>query len=170
MIRQPWFVFVVGGLVTFGVGTALLAAGTGPAASAAGERPRLSVIEAYIPQPSAPTEVAAYATVRNSGGSADRLLGVRTDVSTIVMMHRGDAADMSDMQTVGAVPLPAHRSVTLASGDMHIMIMQPSRVLRMGDRVRLTLVFARSDPLSVSAPVVAATAAPPAGQSEHRHG
>ncbi|HEY7484913.1 MAG TPA: copper chaperone PCu(A)C [Streptosporangiaceae bacterium] len=169
MIRQPWFVFVVAGSVAFGVGAALLAAGIGPPASAAGERPRLSVTGAYIPQPGTPAEVAAYATVRNAGGSADRLLGVRTDVSTIVMLHQGAARDMADMQTVGAVPLPAHRRVELADGGLHIMIMQPARALRVGDSVRLTLVFARSDPLTVSAPVVQAGDGPPGAQSGHHH-
>jgi copper(I)-binding protein len=166
MIRQSWVVFVVGGWATFGAGAALLAAGTGPAASA-GDRPRLSVSGAHVPAPGASAEVMALATVRNDGGAPDTLIGVRTDVSTIVMMHRGGgpAMDMAD-----AMPLPAHRAIELTDRGLHIMIMQPTRALRPGDLVRLTFVFARSEPLTVSAAVTAVTGGPPAGEGGHRHG
>src|SRR5918999_3139779 len=138
------FLFAAAGFVVFGVGAGLLAAGAGPAASAASDRPRLSVTGAHIPQP-ASKEVAAYVTVRNSGDTADKLLGVRTDVSTIVMLHRGSGGNMA---LAGAVPLPAHRDVALDGGGLHLMIMEPSRALRQGDKVRLTFVFARSPPFT----------------------
>ena len=155
-------VFMVGGLVTFGAGMGLLAVGTGSAASAGGHRPRLSVTGAYVPPPGAAAEVRAFVTLRNAGGAPDTLVTVRADVSTIVMMHRGGG---SGMEMVDGVALPAHRTVTLTGSGLHIMIMQPTRALRPGDLVRLTFVFARSAPLSVSAPVTAANA--PGG---HQHG
>jgi periplasmic copper chaperone A len=166
MIRQPGFVFVVGGFVVFGVGAGLLAAGAGPGASAASDRPRLSVTGAYLPQP-ASQEVPAYVTVRNSGTAADRLIGVRTDVSSIVMLHRGSGAQM---ELVSSVPLPPHRQVQLAGGGLHLMVMDPTRVLLKGDWVRFTLVFARSEPVKVSVPVVGPNSGPPAGQGGHGHG
>lgn len=168
MIRQqPWSVLVVAGSLTFGAGAALLAAGAGSAASAGGARPRLSVSGAYVPPPGASSEVMAFATVRNSGGVPDTLIGVRTDVSTIVMMHRGVG---SAMDMVDGVALPAHRTLTLTTGGLHIMIMEPTRRLRAGDLVRMTFVFARAEPVTVMAPVAAANDGPPAGQGGHRHG
>ena len=169
MIRQPWSAFVVGGSMAFGAGLFLLAAGTGSAASAGGDRPRLSVSRAYIPPPGSATEVMAVATVRNAGGAPDTLIGVRTDVSTIVMMHEGAGSGM-DMDMVDTVALPAHRSVALTASGRHIMIMQPTRALRPGDLVHLTFVFARSAPLSIDAPVTTAAGGPPAEQGGHRHG
>jgi periplasmic copper chaperone A len=167
MIRQPWSVFVVAGSVAFGAGAVLLAAGTGSAANAGGDRPRLSVSGAYVPPPGSAAEVTAVATVRNTGGAPDTLIGVRTDVSTIVMMHEGAG---SDMEMVDTVPLPAHRTVALTAGGRHIMIMQPTRTLRPGDLVHLTFVFARAAPVSVDAPVTAAPGGRPAEQGGHRHG
>jgi copper(I)-binding protein len=167
MIRQPWSAFVVGGSMAFGAGLFLLAAGTGSAASAGGDRPRLSVSRAYIPPPGSVAEVMAVATVRNAGGAPDTLIGVRTDVSTIVMMHQGAG---SGMDMVDAVVLPAHRTVALTASGRHIMIMQPTRALRPGDLVHLTFFFARSTPLSIDAPVTTAAGGPPAEQGGHRHG
>lgn len=160
--------FVVAGSVAFGTGAVLLAAGTGSAASAGGERPRLSVSRAYVPAPGSADEVMAFATLRNAGGAPDTLIGVRTDVSTIVMTHQGTGGHMTMVDTVA---LPAHRTVALTAGGRHIMIMQPTRRLRPGDLVHLTFVFARSAPISADAPVTA-PAAPPAapGHGEHGHG
>jgi periplasmic copper chaperone A len=165
MTRQPWSAFVVAGSVAFGAGVVLLVAGTGSAASGGGDRPRLSVSRAYIPPPGSAAEVMAVATVRNAGGAPDTLIGVRTDVSTIVMMHAGGGMDMVD-----TVALPAHRTVALTASGRHIMIMQPTRSLRPGDLVHLTFVFARSAPLSIDAPVTVAPEGPPAEQDDHRHG
>jgi copper(I)-binding protein len=175
MIRQPGLVLMVGGLVTFGGGAGLLAASMGSAATAGADRPRLSVTEAYVPAPGSAAEVMAFATVRNAGGAPDDLITVRADVSTIVMMHRGGG---DSMEMVDGLALPAHHTVTLTGSGLHIMIMQPTRLLRPGDLVRLTFVFARSAPLSVSALVTAANAGPPppgghaghAGQGGHGHG
>jgi copper(I)-binding protein len=167
MIRQPWVVLVVGGFVTFGAGVGLLAAGAGSAASGGGDRPRLSVTGAYVRAPGPSAEVEAFATIRNAGGDPDSLITVRADASTIVMMHRGGGASM---EMVDGAALPAHRTVTMTGGGLHIMIMQPVRRLRPGDYVRLTFVFARSAPLSVNAPVTAATGGAPAGHGGHEHG
>ncbi|HZB29510.1 MAG TPA: copper chaperone PCu(A)C [Streptosporangiaceae bacterium] len=167
MTRQPWSAFVVAGSVAFGAGMVLLAAGTGSAASAGGDRPRLSVIGASISPPGSAAEVMAVATVRNAGGAPDTLIGVRTDVSTIVMIHEGAGGGMDMVDTVA---LPPRRTVALAASGRHIMIMQPTRALRPGDLVHLTFVFARSAPLSIDARVTATPGGPPPGHGDHRHG
>ncbi len=135
----------VGGLV-LAAGAWLLVAGRGPAASDSG-RPRLAVTGAYVQVPSG-GEAAAYFTLRNSGDGADRLLGVRTDLSSVVMLHNGVW-----MASVDSVPVPAHHSVVFTPRGLHVMIMEPGRALRAGDRVRLTLLFSRSDPLPIEVPV-----------------
>jgi len=149
--------FAFGGFAAFGVGAALLVAGTGPASSAAHDRPQISVTGAYIPEPSS-KEVAAYLTVRNAGDAADTLLGVRTDVSTIVMLHRGAGRHMG---LVNSVPLPPRGRVALTGGGPHLMIMAPTRRLRKGEWVNVTLVFARSAPVKASALVVGPNEGPP---------
>jgi copper(I)-binding protein len=147
----------VGGLV-FAVGAWLLALGRDPVASDTGARPRVRVTGAYVVRPASPNEVPVYFRLRNTGGGADRLLGVRTDVSTVVMMHRG-----VQMVSVDSVAVPAHGAVAFTPRGLHVMLMEPKRVLRAGDAVRLTLLFSRSDPQTISAPVIAAGARPPDG-------
>jgi periplasmic copper chaperone A len=158
--RHGAVLYVIGGVLVLAVGLWMLALGRRPAASDAAGAPRLRVSGAYAVPSSSSREVAAYLTVRNLGGGADRLIGVRTDLSTIVMMHRGVR---NEMVSIESVPVPAHRAVALTPSGLHAMIMQPSRMPRPGGQVRLTLVFARSDPISISAPVVAAGSRPPDG-------
>ncbi|MEV5747100.1 copper chaperone PCu(A)C [Actinoallomurus sp. NPDC052308] len=158
--RRGEALYVAGGVAVLGLGLWMWALGRGPAASDAGARPRLRVTGAYAVRVSASTEVSAYLTARNTGGGADRLIAVRTDLSPIVMMHRGLE---NAMVAVDSVPLPARRTVSLTPSGLHVMIMQPRRAVRVGERVRLTLLFSRSDPISVGAPVLAPGDRPPDG-------
>lgn len=139
-----------------GLGIALLVAGRHDSAATGGTG--LSVVGAYVPQPASPDVAAAYFTVRNNGGTAARLTGVRTDASHEAMMHRSDAG--GGMQMVDSVTVPAHGSVAFARGGLHVMITNPRR-LRQGDSVRLTLTFSGAAPITVTAPVTSVDYAPP---------
>jgi periplasmic copper chaperone A len=136
-----------GGLVA-ALGAWLFMLGRGPIAADTDGRPQVRITGAYLL--AASHEIPVYFTLRNGGDGADRLLGIRTDVSTIVMMHHG-----TRMDTVDTVAVPAHESVAFTPNGPHVMIMDPRQALRPGIRVRLTLLFSRSDPQTVSAPVLA---------------
>lgn len=146
MNSVPTGAFVVAGLLVFGAGVGLLATGRG---SSATEPARLSVSGAYMRPAGQSADVAAYFTIHNAGG-ADRLVGVRSDASSAAMLGRGP---VSDMAMVDAVPVPAHGSVAFTPGGLAPMFMQTRRALRPGDRMRLTLLFAQSAPVTVNVPV-----------------
>lgn len=75
--RTPFTALMAAGVMVLAVVAALVAwAYPSPA-------PRLRVERAYVPQPASPDVAAAYFTIVNSGGTADTLTGVRTDVSGV---------------------------------------------------------------------------------------
>lgn len=112
--------------------------------------PHLRVVGAYVPEPPSPDVAAAYFTVINTGGSADELTGVTSDVSAETMTHRSTG---QTMEMVRSVPIPAHGRLAFRPGGYHVMLERPERRLRRGDHVTLTLRFRRSAAITVHAPV-----------------
>jgi copper(I)-binding protein len=112
--------------------------------------PKLRVTGAYVPAPASPDVAAAYFTVLDSGRAGDVLTGVASDISAETMMHRSTG---QAMEMVGSVRVPAHGRLVFAPGGYHVMLNKPTRRLRAGDHVTLTLQFQRSAAITVSAPV-----------------
>mgnify|MGYP006439156961 CR=1 FL=1 len=108
-----------------------------------GEPGGLVIEEAYVrdnPGP-APT-AAAYMTIRNTGGSADTLVGVATPDAGMASLHRVVESDgMTRMRHSEGLEIPAGGSLRLAPGEQHIMLMQVKRTLAPGDTVAMTLEF-----------------------------
>ncbi len=71
------------------------------------------------------------------------------------MLHKSVThGGMSGMEDMDGVPLPAGKTVSLAPGGMHIMLMDIPHPLTAGGQVHLTLHFAKSPAVSVMAPVL----------------
>lgn len=144
--RAPFTAFMAAGVAVLAVAAALVAW----AYPSGGSAPRLRVEGAYVPQPASPDVAAAYFTVVNSGGAADTLTGVRTDVSGDAMMHRTAG---ERMEMAADLPVPAHGRLVFAPGGYHVMIEKPVRRLRAGDHVTLTFTFRRTAAITLRAPV-----------------
>jgi periplasmic copper chaperone A len=67
------------------------------------------------------------------------------------MMHRSVGETMT---MVMSRSIPAHGSITFSPDGYHVMMEKPTRKLRQGDHVRLTLTFGHSAPITVQVPVV----------------
>jgi copper(I)-binding protein len=143
--RAPMLLLAPGGM-TIAVIVALVVW----ASSTASRPPDLRVVGAYVPQPASPDVAAAYFTVTNSGGQQDELTGVTSDVSAETMMHRSTAQTMEMVRTLR---VPAHGRLVFSPGRYHVMLEKPTRRLRQGDRVELTLGFRRSAAITVEAVV-----------------
>jgi copper(I)-binding protein len=92
----------------------------------------------------------AYFTVIHSGGRADALTGVTSDVSAETMTHRSTGRTM---EMAASLPVPAHGRLVFRAGGYHVMLEHPERRLRRGDHVTLTLRLRRSATITVHAPV-----------------
>ena len=130
-------------------------------------------VEASRPwaRPTAPRQGtgAAYMELRSAAG--DRLLRASTPVAARVEMHetRMDG-DVMRMREVPALELPPGRTVALAPGGHHLMLVGLKERLMPGQHLPLRLEFERAAPLEVAVVVAQAGAAGSTGpHTEHGH-
>ncbi|MFG3254101.1 copper chaperone PCu(A)C [Streptomyces sp. NPDC048172] len=119
--------------------------------------PRLKIEGAYVPQPVDDKMAGGFLTVRNSGGTADKLTSVTSDLSGDVTMHKTVKQQMS---AVKSFTVPADGSLKLERGGNHLMLMELKRKPKKGDEVTFTLHFAKSGAVTVKAPVEATNHTP----------
>lgn len=120
------------------------------------------VTGAYVREPAPPTDAAAaYFTVYNTTGTADRLLSVTTGAGAVSVLHT--LVNGSMVATANGVEIPPHGSFTLTTGNGHVMIEKLFGPLKPGQSVNLALTFASAGTIDVSAPVIALGAPAPTG-------
>lgn len=98
---------------------------------------------------------AVYLQLENRGAQDDRLLAAATDLAAQVELHRTHvhASGAASMSAQPAIDLPAGRTVELAPGGLHIMLIDLQRALEQGTTFTLTLRFEHADPLVVEVEV-----------------
>lgn len=106
----------------------------------------IRISDAWIrpPPPGAPT-AAGYATVTNASRRPDALIGGFTPAAARVEVHQMSMAGgvMRMRPVTGGLPIPPGGTVRLAPGGLHLMLIGPTRPLRPGDKVPVTLRFMR---------------------------
>jgi len=149
--RSPRLTLVIA-LLTF-----LTACGGGAPASGG-----IRVTDAWIRITSPDQPAAGYFLISNASSDADALMAVSSPAFDSVQLHEttvmsadpGDpGSGMMGMQPVSEIPVPASGSVSLEPGGYHLMLMQPTSTISVGDTVELTLTFRGADPITVSAAV-----------------
>ena len=126
---------------TFFLGAALcgLLAASSAYASAADQ---VSTSQAWIRVLPGELPAGGYVTLKNNGTQAVSLSGASSAVYTHVMLHQSSTAGgMSRMSMVDSLVIPAHGSAVLAPAGYHLMLMQPTTLVKPGDIVKMTLKF-----------------------------
>jgi copper(I)-binding protein len=123
-------------------GLALAGCGGGP--------PRLTAYGAYIPQPVTGKMAGGYLTVKNTGGTADKLTSVTSPLAGRVEMHT--TVDQQ-MKHVDALTVPADGTLELGRGGNHLMFTNLTHKPVQGDTVRVELHFEQSGPITLKVPV-----------------
>ncbi len=138
-------------LLGLGAGMLALAACSGAGTGAA---PKITLEDAWVRPPAGGRDIgAAYLTIRNDGGT-DTLLGASSPLADHVQMHISKMEnDMMTMREEQSVDVPAHASIAYAPGGRHLMMFGVKAGLKRGDKVPLTLHFARSGDVSTIATV-----------------
>jgi copper(I)-binding protein len=133
---------------------------SGAAAGSDSGSTRLSVSDAYMPQPVSDTLAAGFLTITNNGDAADELTSVTSDVADSVTPHKtvGGA-----MQEVDHLTVPAHGRLVLQSGGNHLMFDGLKHKPVQGHTIPVELHFAHSGDLEVDMPVKSATYNPATG-------
>ena len=97
---------------------------------------------------------AAFMTIQNKGGQADKLVSAETDAAGRVEIHQTTIEnDIARMAPVDAIEIPANGTVELRPGGYHIMLMDLKRDLVAGDSLAITLTFASGKQVTVEAAI-----------------
>lgn len=108
--------------------------------TAATSRP--TVTNAWISTvgPSAPA--AAYFTLSNPSAKTRVMVGVSSPDCGALMMHQSRSVNKVDVMAVVAQRIvPAHGQIVFAPGGFHLMCQSPSKALRPGAHIPITLRF-----------------------------
>jgi len=136
---------------------AALACALLPAAAFAGAT--ITVENPYARPPMGGGKVAAaYMTLKNTGGEADKLIRAEGDVAKKVELHthimeKRDGRTIMKMRPVPYMEVPAHGQTVLKPGGLHIMLIGITRDMKPGDAFDLTLVFEKAGKVKVRVPV-----------------
>lgn len=118
-------------------------------ADAAEDEPQLKVTGAFMPQPVSDM-ASGFFTITNSGGAADKLTSVTSDISEEVTIH--ETKDQK-MREVKSFDIPAGGELSLDRGGSHLMFMGLKQKPEQGQRISVELHFEKTDPIKVDLPV-----------------
>ncbi len=93
-----------------------------------------------VEAPPGASALAGYATLKNSGSAPLTITSVDSPDFASSEFHQMRMADgMMHMERQDTVILAPHASLTLRSGENHLMLMQPKRQLKRGDTVQISM-------------------------------
>lgn len=117
-----------------------LAACAGSASAKQGDCVQLSGGWARLPPVATMPMTAGYATIHNGCSTAVTVLGARSSAFGEVSLHETRVVDdVSRMQHVHGLPIPAGATVELKPGGLHLMLMQGAGALAEGQVLPLVL-------------------------------
>lgn len=101
---------------------------------------------------------AGYFTLRNTGDNDITLVGAQSPAFGNVEMHRSVNQDgVTSMQPVPQIELAAGEQVGFAPQGYHLMLMERTRSLAIGEEVEVILLFEDEQRLTVKFQVVSPT-------------
>ena len=93
-----------------------------------------------------------YLTIENKGSAPDRLIGGSADVATKVQVH--EMATSNGVMTMrpleGGLTIEPGKTVKLAPGGYHLMMLDLKHPLKQGDKLPVTLEFEKAGKVKVS--------------------
>ena len=126
----------------------------------------LVITQAWSRQtPSGAKVAGAYLTIENKGSTADRLVGGSGDVAGRFEIHEMAMEDgvMKMRPLDKGLVIDPGKTVKLAPGGNHLMLLDLKSPLKQGDRVPVTLQFEKAGKVNVSLDVQGVGAQAPGG-------
>jgi copper(I)-binding protein len=89
---------------------------------------------------------AAYLSITNHGAMADRLLAVESSLARKTELHTMEVTNgvMKMRQIDGGIAIPAGKTIQLAPGGFHVMLIGLKAPLNGGKNYQMTLVFEKA--------------------------
>lgn len=110
-----------------------------------------------------------YLTIDNKGSAPDRLISVAGDIAGKVEIH--EMAMNNGVMTMRpldkGLPIEPGKTVKLAPGGYHLMLMDLKNPLKQGDKVPLTLKFEKAGEVKLALDVQGVGAQAPAAGGDH---
>jgi len=121
--------------------------------------------------PSGAKIAGGYLTIENKGSAPDRLVGGSGDIAGKVEVH--EMAMNNGVMTMRpldkGLAIEPGKTVKLAPGGLHLMLMDLKNPLKQGDKVPVTLQFEKAGKVTLSLDVQGVGAQAPAGAAGHDH-
>jgi periplasmic copper chaperone A len=110
---------------------------------------------------------AGYMTITNKATVADRLVSAASPAAGKVQIHEMsmDGGVMKMREVGGGLPIEPGKTVALAPGGNHLMLMDLKAPLKTGDKVPVTLTFEKAGKVEVILDVLGLGAQQPSGMS-----
>ena len=89
---------------------------------------------------------AAYLSITNHGAMADRLLAVESGLARKTELHKMEVTNgvMKMRQIDGGIAIPAGKTIQLAPGGLHVMLIGLKAPLNADENYQVTLVFEKA--------------------------
>ena len=85
---------------------------------------------------------AAYLDIENPRTGPVKLVSIASKAFDRIEIHRTQTIDgIASMKRLDTLVIPAADTVSLCPGNRHLMLFEPVRPLKRGDRVRLAFIF-----------------------------
>jgi copper(I)-binding protein len=112
---------------------------------------------------------AAYFTIINPTESADQLLSAQSTAARVTELHETTEENgvMRMIPRPEGFEIPARSIVELKPGGKHVMLLELSGPLAVGDEILLSLTFEQSGTIEITVPVMEMGSPMP---SDHNHG
>ena len=138
----------------FAVAAILITMGAVAALSRAAEA-ELGLSNAWVrPTLGAGRTTAAYVTIANMGTAADRLMAAETPGAGSVEIHTSGMEDgVMRMRRLEGLDIPPGKTITMAPGGFHIMLIDMEEPVQVGTNMPLTLIFESAGSITVEAEV-----------------
>ena len=95
---------------------------------------------------------AAYLSITNHGAMDDRLLAVESSLARKTELHTMEVTNgvMKMRQIDGGIAIPAGKTIELAPGGFHVMLIGLKAPLNGGENYQMTLVFEKAGKVELS--------------------
>jgi len=105
------------------------------------EEAKLTIENAWISEaPPASRTMAAYMTIKNTGNETITITKAECGLFSRLEFHESVLKNnMAKMIRHDELKIPAHESIQLKQGAKHLMLFDPKKSLRAGDRARIKL-------------------------------
>ncbi len=114
-----------------------------------------------------------YLTIVNKGSAADKLVAASSPASERVEIHemKMEGGVMKMQEVAGGLAVDAGKSVALAPGGYHLMLMGLKAPLKEGDKVPVTLTFEKAGKVDATLDVrgIGGQTAPKMAPMNHGH-